>query len=66
LKLISVTSFFGIKVRVFLENDKTDLRQFFFQGLRENTCLLQLALKSNALKRRSLKLQLKIFTDNEH
>jgi len=36
-----VTSFFGIKVCVFLENDKTDLRQIFlgfrkhfFQGLR--------------------------------
>jgi len=25
------------------------VRQIFFQGLRENTCLLQLALKSNAL-----------------
>jgi len=25
-----------------------DLHQFFFQGLRENTCLLQPALKSNA------------------
>jgi len=47
----SVTSFFGIKVCVFcvfLENDKTDLRQIFFQGLRENTCSLQPALKSNA------------------
>jgi len=44
-----VTSFFGIKVYVFLENEKTDLRQNFFQGLGENTCSLQLALKSNAL-----------------
>jgi len=33
----------------FLENDKTDLHQFFyFQGLGENTSLLQPALKSNA------------------
>jgi len=39
-------SFFGIKVCVFcvfLENEKMDLR--YFQGLGENTCLLQL-LKS--------------------
>jgi len=43
-----VTSFFGIKecvFYVFLENDKTDLRNFF-QGLRENTCLLQPVLKT--------------------
>jgi len=33
---------------VFLENDKTDLRQNFFQSLGENTCSLQPALKSNA------------------
>jgi len=34
-----MTSFFGIKVCVFfLENDKPDLRQIFFQGLGENTC----------------------------
>jgi len=26
---------------VYLENDKTDLRQIFFQGLGENTCSLQ-------------------------
>jgi len=32
---------------LFLENDKTDLREFF-QGLGENTCLLQPALKSTA------------------
>jgi len=32
-----MTSFFGIKVWVFLENDKTDLRQIFFHGLGENT-----------------------------
>jgi len=44
-----VTSFFGIKVCVYLclENDKTDLCQFFFQGLGENICLLQPALKSS-------------------
>jgi len=30
---------------VFLENDNTDLRQFFFQDLRENTCSLQPSLK---------------------
>jgi len=33
-----MTSFFGIKVCdfcAFLKNDKTDLRQFFFQDLRE-------------------------------
>jgi len=29
-----VTSFFGIKVCVFLENDETDLRQIFFSGFR--------------------------------
>jgi len=49
----SVTSFFRIKGCSFCvihENDKTDLRKFFsFQGLVENTCLLQLALKSTAL-----------------
>jgi len=33
---------------IFLENDKTDMCQIFFQGLEENTCSLQLALKSNA------------------
>jgi len=32
---------------VFLENDKTDLGQKFFQDL-ENTCLLLSALKSTA------------------
>jgi len=46
-----VTSFFEIKgvLFVFLENEKTDLRQFFFQDLGEITCLLQSALKSNAV-----------------
>jgi len=39
-------SFFEIKI--FLENDKTDLRKIFFHGLEENTCLLQPALKSAA------------------
>jgi len=29
----------------FFENDKTDLRQLFFQGLGENTCSLQLVKK---------------------
>jgi len=45
-----VTSFFGIKGAFFpfFSNDKTDLRQITFQGLGENTCSLQLALKSNA------------------
>jgi len=43
-----VTSFLRIKVCVFLENDKTDLHQIFFQGLGENTCLLQPTLKSTA------------------
>jgi len=33
----------------YLENDKTDLRQIFFQDLGENTYSLQPALKSNAL-----------------
>jgi len=33
---------------VFLEIDKTDLRQFFFQGFGDNTSLLQPALKSIA------------------
>jgi len=38
-----------LKVRFlrFLENDKMNLRQIFFQGL-ENTCSLQPALKSSA------------------
>jgi len=46
-----VTLFFGIKVwvfYVFLEINKTDLQQIFFQALGENTCSLQPALKSNA------------------
>jgi len=47
----SVISFFGIKGAfffcVFPENDKTNQRHFF-QNLRENTCLLQSELKSNA------------------
>jgi len=42
-----VTSFFGIK-GAFFSKTKTDLRQFFLQGLVENTCSLQPALKSNA------------------
>jgi len=33
---------------VFLENDKTDFGQIFFQALGENACSLQSALKSNA------------------
>jgi len=33
----------------FLENDKTDLSQSFFQGLGKNTCSLQPALKNTAL-----------------
>jgi len=32
----------------FFGNDKTNLRQIFFQDLRENTCSLQPALKSSA------------------
>jgi len=36
-----------VRFFVFLENDKTDLRQNFFQDLEENTSL-QPALKSNA------------------
>jgi len=44
----SMTSFFGIKVCVFLENDKTDrICSNFFHGLK-NTCLLLPALKSTA------------------
>jgi len=46
-----MTSFFGIKMTVFcvfLEIDKTDLHQIFFQGLGENTRSLQTVLKSNA------------------
>jgi len=43
-----VTSFFGI-TGAFFSNDKTNLRQIFFQSLGENTCSLQPALKSNAL-----------------
>jgi len=34
---VSVTSFFGIKVCVFLENDKMDLHQIFILDLGENT-----------------------------
>jgi len=33
----------------FLENDKMDLCQIFFEGLGENTCSLQPASKSTAL-----------------
>jgi len=33
---------------VLFENDKTDQRQNFFQGLGENTCPFQPALISNA------------------
>jgi len=39
---------------VFLENDKTDLRQFFFfffQGLGENTCSLHFAWLTNKIDR---------------
>jgi len=45
-----MTSFFGIKVYVFAFFWKTTRRicAKFFQGLEENTCLLQSALKSNA------------------
>jgi len=32
----------------FLENDMTDLRQIVFEGLGENTCSLQPALKNTA------------------
>jgi len=44
-----MTSFFGIKGAffAFFSNDKTGLRHFF-QGLGENTCSLQPALKINA------------------
>jgi len=45
-------SFFEIKLLkmvYFLDNNKTDLHQIFFQGLGENTCSLQPTLKSNAL-----------------
>jgi len=47
----SVMSFFGIKGAffAFFSNDKKDLRQIFFQDLRENACSLQPALKSSAL-----------------
>jgi len=38
-----VTSFFGIEVCVFLENDKTDLRQFIFRNKKKHlfitTCI---------------------------
>jgi len=47
-----VTSFFGIKVAFFAFFSKTAKRicaKFFYQGLRENTCSLQPALKSSAL-----------------
>jgi len=37
-----------VRFCVFLENDKTDLCQIFFQGFRENAYSLQPALKSNA------------------
>jgi len=44
-----VTLFLEIKRKArFFENANTDLRQNFFQGLGENTCLLQPALKSTA------------------
>jgi len=46
-----VTSFFGIKVRHFCVFSKTIRRicVIFFQGLRQNTCSLEHALKSTAL-----------------
>jgi len=33
----------------FLKNNKTDMRQIFLQGLGQNTCSLQPALKNTAL-----------------
>jgi len=47
-----MTSFLELKVSfcVFLKNNNTDLRRFFFQGLGENSCSLQPALKSNAIR----------------
>jgi len=46
-----VTSLFGIKGAFFAFFSKTTKRIYtnFFQGLGENACSLQLALKSNAL-----------------
>jgi len=41
-------SFFGIKGALFLKRQRI-CTKFFFQGLGENTCLLQPALKSSAL-----------------
>jgi len=45
-----VTSFFGIKGAFlrFFQKRQDGFAPTFFQGLGENTCLLQLALKSNA------------------
>jgi len=45
-----VTSFFGIKgaVFAFFSKRQDESAPNFFHGLGENTCLLQLALKSNA------------------
>jgi len=47
LAFVSVTSFFGIKGAFFSKTTRR-IRQNFFQGLVENTCSLQPALKSNA------------------
>jgi len=44
----SVTSFFRIKGAFFSKTTRRICANFF-QGLGENTCLLQLALKRNAL-----------------
>jgi len=44
-----VTSFFGIKGAFFSKTTRWICAKFFFQGLGENSCLLQPAWKSNAL-----------------
>jgi len=44
-----VTHFSELKVRLSRKRQDGFAPKFFFQGLRENTCSLQPALKSNAL-----------------
>jgi len=43
-----VTSFFGIKGAFFSKSTRRICAKIFFQGLGENTCSLQPALKCNA------------------
>jgi len=45
-----VTSFFGIKVCVFLENGTTDLRQFFFSGCRRKQLFITTCIEKHCTR----------------